>query len=94
LEIWNHQIEERLLLFEGSEDQVVDLCRRNHRPNFETIVWLLPEVRYKPTILRLQDLGFRVFCLSDADAPGIPESHLISGISGIRTIIRREILEI
>jgi len=93
-EIWNHEIEERLLFFRNNQYEIVALCTQNHHPRIDTIVWLFPDGSSKSAMLRLRDLGFRVFCLSNQLITGMPDCHLVSGRSSIRTILRKEVLRI
>jgi hypothetical protein len=94
LEMWNHEVGEHLLFFKGQEDEVVSLCTRNHHPQIDTVVWLFPSVWCRQTLLRLRDIGFRVFCLTDQPMRGVPDCHAISDRSSVRMIIRRQILEL
>ena len=93
LEIWNHEVSEHFLFFKEQANEVLHLCRRNHHPHIETIVWLLPEASHRQTLGQLHDLGFRTICLSDKVMPGILESYKISSRCTIRTVVRKKILE-
>ena len=94
LEMWNHEVDEHLLFFKEHEDEVVSLCTRNHHPHIDTVVWLFPSASCRQTLLRLRDVGFRVFCLTDRPMCGGPDCHAISDRSSVRMIIRRQILKI
>jgi DNA-binding transcriptional regulator YhcF (GntR family) len=94
LEMWNHDVDEHLLFFKEHEDEVVSLCTRSHHPHIDTVVWLFPSVSCRQTLLRLRDVGFRVFCLTDRPMGGVPDCHAISDRSSVRMIIRRQILKI
>lgn len=94
LEMWNHEIEEHLLFFETHEAEIVNFCTRNHHPPIDAIVWLFPSKSCRQTLLRLRDLGFRVFSLTDGSKRGAHNSYVISDRSSMRTIIRRQILKI
>jgi DNA-binding transcriptional regulator YhcF (GntR family) len=94
VEMWNHEIDEHLLFFKDHDDEIVDLCTRNHHPRIDTLVWLFPSALCRQTVLRLHDLGFRVFCITDRPVRGIPDCYLISRRSPTRTIIRKHILRI
>jgi len=94
LELWNHEVNDHLLFFAEEPGELVCLCTRNHHPHTHTLVWLLPQASHSQTILRLRDLGFRVFCLSDQMIPGVPDCYVISRRCTIRTIIRKKILNI
>jgi|SRR6267143_254152 len=93
-ELWNHGIDEHLMFFEKHDDEMVNLCTRNHRLHVDSVVWPFPEASSKPTILRLRDLGFRVFCLTDQTIPGMRDCYAVSDRCPIRTIIRKQILKI
>jgi hypothetical protein len=94
LEMWNHQIDEHVLFFETQEDEIVTLCTRNHHPPIDTVVWLFPSESSRQTLLRLRDLGFRVFSLTEGCKRSGHDSYVISDRSSMRTIIRRQILKI
>jgi len=94
LEMWNHEVDEHLLFFKEHEDEVVSLCTRNHHPHIDTVVWLFPSVSCRQTLLRLRDVGFRVFALTDRPVRGVPDYHAISDPSSLRLVIRRHILKI
>jgi DNA-binding transcriptional regulator YhcF (GntR family) len=94
LELWNHEVDEHLLFFKEHEDEIVSLCTRSHHPHIETVVWLFPSVSCRQTLLRLRDVGFRVFCLTDRPMRGVPGGHATSDRSSVRMMIRRQILKI
>jgi len=94
LEMWNHEIDEHLLFFERQEDEIVSLCTRSHHPPVDTVIWLFPSESCRQTLLRLRDLGFRVFSLTEGYKCGAHDSYVVSDRSSMRTIIRRQILKI
>ncbi len=94
LELWNHEVDEHLLFFKQHEDEVVSVCTRNHHPHIDTVVWLFPSASCRQTLLRLRDVGFRVFCLTDRPMRSVPDCHTISDRSSVRMIIRSQILKI
>jgi DNA-binding transcriptional regulator YhcF (GntR family) len=94
LELWNLEVEDHLLFFGEEPDELLHLCTRNHHPHTHTLVWLLPRASHSQTLLRLRDLGFRVFCLNDQMIPGLPDCYAISRRCTVRTIIRKKILNI
>jgi len=94
LEMWNHEIDEHLLFFETQEDEIVSLCTRNHHPPVDAVIWLFPSESSRQTLLRLHDLGLRVFSLTDRSKHIAPDCYPISDRSSMRTIIRRQILKI
>ena len=94
LEMWNHEVDERLLFFSEHENEIVTLCTRNHHPRIDAVVWLFPSKSCKQTLLRLHDLGLRVFSLPDRSMREVPGSGTGSDRFSIRTMIRRQILNI
>jgi hypothetical protein len=94
LEMWNHEIDEHLLFFEAQEDEIVSRCTRNHHPPVDTVIWLFPSESCRQTLLRLRDLGLRVFSLTDGSRCVAHNSYVISDRSSLRTIIRKQILKI
>jgi len=92
-ETWKHEVDDHLLFFQTEPEELISLCTRNHHPHMSTILWLFPQVSHSQTVLRLRDLGFRVFCLSDQTMAGVPHFYTILR-STIRTIIRKEVLNI
>ncbi len=94
LELWNHEVDEHLLFFKEHDDEIANLCSRNHHPRIDTVAWLFPSESSRQTLLRLHDLGLRVFSLTDRSVRGAPDCHSISDRSSMRTIIRRQILKI
>lgn len=94
IEMWNHEIDEHLLFFRAAEEEVVTLCKRSHHPRIDTVVWLFPRAACRQTLLRLHDLGLRVFCLSEKPMPQLQRCYTISDRSSIRKIIRKQVLRI
>jgi hypothetical protein len=94
LEMWNHELDEHLLFFETHEDEIVCLCTRHHHPLMDTVIWVFPSESSRQTLLRLRDLGLRVFSLTEGLKRGVHNSYAIFDRSSIRTIIRRQILKI
>ena len=94
LEMWNHEVDEHLLFFREHEEEIVTLCTRGHHPQLDTIFWLFPSDSCRHTLLRLRDLGLRVFSLTDQAKSGLPARHTISNHSMMRMIIRKQILRI
>jgi DNA-binding transcriptional regulator YhcF (GntR family) len=94
LEVWNHGVIDHILFFDQQSDEVLYLCSRPHHPSIDAIVWLLPELSYKQTLLRLRDAGVRAFCLSDQIFPGVPHYYRILDRSTIRTVVRKNVLNI
>ena len=93
-EMWNHAISEHLLFFEQQADEVVNMCTRNHHPEFDLVVWPWADPLHRHALLRLHDLGIRVVCMCENAIPGVSECHIISPRCTIRTIVRKKILKI
>jgi len=93
MEVWNHEVVEHILFFEQG-DEVLLLCTRNHHPDIDAIVWLLPEAAHKQTLLQLHDLGIRIICLSNQAISGVRHCYTISPRCTIRSVLRKEVLNI
>jgi DNA-binding transcriptional regulator YhcF (GntR family) len=93
-EIWDHEIDPQLLFFEQRDEEIVNLCRRNHHSQIHTLIWLCPASSHRQTILRLHDLGLRVICLADRLISGISDCYTISRRFTFKTILRAKILKI
>jgi DNA-binding transcriptional regulator YhcF (GntR family) len=94
VEMWNHEVDEHFLFFKEQEDEIIGLCKRNHHPHIDTVLWFLPSACCRPTLLRLHDLGLRVFSLSDKPIRGMPHCYVIADRSSMRRVIRRQVLKI
>ena len=93
-EIWKHRINEHLLFFEKSAEEILHICKRDHANGFDTLIWLLPDPSHRETLFRLHDRGICVICLGDRHISGLNDFYTISPRCTAGKILRKAILKI
>jgi hypothetical protein len=93
-EIWNHGIAEHLIFFENSEEEILQLCKRHHFSDIDTVIWMLPDISNKQTLLRLQDIGIHIICIGPKPISGIHEFYRTSRGYTIGNIVRDRVLRL
>jgi hypothetical protein len=93
-EIWNHGITEHLIFFEDSDEEIVRLCKRHHFSDIDTVIWMLPDISDKQTLLRLNDIGIHIICIGPKPISGIRECYRTSRVHTIGKIVRDRVLKV
>ncbi len=93
-EIWSHGITEHLMFFEGSDEEIVRLCKRHNFSDIDTVIWMLPDISNKQTLLRLNDIGIHIICIGPKPISGIRESYRTSRAHTIGKIVRERVLKV
>jgi DNA-binding transcriptional regulator YhcF (GntR family) len=93
-ELWTHRVDVRLLFFEHSDEEVLQLCRRYDSSQIDTLIWLSPSSTTRKTLLHLRHRGIRVVCIGDVPIPGIRECYSLSPARGVNSIVRKKIFNL
>lgn len=78
----------RTIFFEQPKGQPDIIIAQLKKEKVEAVVWLLPDVADRETVLRLRDLGMRFIGVSITPASGLACRYQVERQEAIRTILR------
>lgn len=77
------------ILFQDDPSGLSKLQRTLEEFRFDSIIWFLPRITFRDTILRLRDQGIRIIGIADGGVPGIRCRYEIQRLKALETILSK-----